>query len=179
MRWMTPNLRVKCVLELTPGRLGELGIGNLLLDVDCTLVRYRHEMVDPPVAAWMDSLRAAHIGLCLVSNGRGPRIGRFAENVGLPHIARALKPLPMGCRRALQLLSADRAHTAMVGDQIFADIVAGRLAGLYTILVEPIHPEEELWFTRLKRPLERLVVAQLDRQEARTRAPRPEIPSDR
>ena len=46
----------------------------------------------------------------------------------------------------------------MVGDQVFADILAGRLAGLKTILVDPIHPEEEPWFTRLKRPPERWVL---------------------
>ena len=28
----------------------------------------------------------------------------------------------------------------MVGDQLFADIMAGRLAGIRTILVKPMHP---------------------------------------
>jgi predicted HAD superfamily phosphohydrolase YqeG len=50
------------------------------------------------------------------------------------------------------------ASTALVGDQVFADVLAGRLAGLKTILVEPIHPEEEPWYTRLKRPPERWVL---------------------
>jgi predicted HAD superfamily phosphohydrolase YqeG len=42
----------------------------------------------------------------------------------------------------------------MVGDQVFADVVAGRLAGLRTILVRPTSPDEP-WFTQLKRPFER------------------------
>ena len=46
----------------------------------------------------------------------------------------------------------------MVGDQIFADVMAGRLAGLTTILVRPIQPNEEPWFARMKRPLERVVM---------------------
>ena len=49
-------------------------------------------------------------------------------------------------------MAADR--TAMVGDQVFADVMAGRLAGVFTILVRPIHPEDEPWFTRWKRPWE-------------------------
>ena len=48
--------------------------------------------------------------------------------------------------------------TAMVGDQLFADIAAARLAGLTAILVRPIHPEEEHWFTRIKRPPEKLLL---------------------
>jgi predicted HAD superfamily phosphohydrolase YqeG len=49
----------------------------------------------------------------------------------------------------------------VVGDQLFADVMAARLAGLASILVRPIHPEEEPWFTRLKRPLERVLLRRL------------------
>jgi HAD superfamily phosphatase (TIGR01668 family) len=153
----TPHVRIESVTELSPARLRELGLDALLLDVDCTLKRYRAEEVTPEVAAWLEALRAAGVGLCLVSNGRGPRIGRFAATLDLPFVSGALKPLPFGCRRAVRQQGFDRARTAIVGDQIFADIVAGRLAGLRTILVRPIHPEEEPWFTRLKRPLERML----------------------
>ena len=52
-------------------------------------------------------------------------------------------------------------ETAIVGDQIFADVMAGRLAGIRAILVDPIHPEEEPWFTRLKCLPERAVLARL------------------
>ena len=50
---------------------------------------------------------------------------------------------------------------AIVGDQIFADVMAGRLSGIRAILVDPIHPEEEPWFTRLKRLPEHAVLARL------------------
>jgi hypothetical protein len=153
--FLTPHYRVASVLELTPERLGELGLASLLLDADCTLKRYGSEQCEPGVAEWLDALRQAGFGLCLVSNGFGERIGRFAQLCGLPFVAKALKPLPMGCRRAMRKMGFRRKTTAMVGDQLFADILAGRLAGLTTVLVEPIHPEEEPWFTRLKRGPER------------------------
>ncbi|MBN2023162.1 MAG: YqeG family HAD IIIA-type phosphatase [Pirellulales bacterium] len=154
-RWILPDLRVASVLELSPERLAEFGLTALLLDVDCTLKAYRSPSISDEVAAWLARLRQAGIALCLVSNGRGPRIRRLAKSLDLPHVAQSLKPLPRGCRRAIRKLALDPTHTAMVGDQLFADVVAGRLAGLFTILVEPIHPEQEPWFTRLKRPLER------------------------
>ena len=156
LRLITPHLYVEKVEELTAKRLGQLGLDALLLDVDCTLKSYRQTDVTPQVAAWLDSLRSAGVRLCLVSNGRGPRIRRLAANLALPCVAKALKPLPVGCRRALSELGSHPSHTAMVGDQVFADVMAGRLAGLFSILVTPIRPEEEPWFTRSKRPLERL-----------------------
>lgn len=163
-RCLIPHHRVESVVDLDVERLRAMGIDALLLDVDCTLKNYRATEVRPEVAAWFDSLRGAGIGVCLVSNGRGRRIGRFAEKYGFPFVCKACKPFPFGCSGAVRRMGFDRRRTAMVGDQVFADIMAGRLAGLTSILVRPIHPEEEPWFTRLKRPVERLLLRWLDRR---------------
>lgn len=158
LRFLAPHLRVESVRELSVERLRDLGVDSLLLDVDGTLKRYRQEEVPAEVAAWLEGLRAAGIGVCLVSNGLGKRIGRFAEKLRLPFVSKALKPFPFGCRAAVRKMKFQRSRTAMVGDQLFADVMAGRLAGLTCILVRPIHPEEEPWFTRLKRPPERCLL---------------------
>jgi len=135
-----------------------MGIDAVLSDVDCTLKRYRAETILPEAAEWLAELRSAGLGVCLVSNGVGRRIGRLADDLAVAYVAPALKPLPFGCRKAVRQMGFDPKRTAMVGDQLFADVWAGRLAGLKTILVDPIHPEDEPWFTRLKRPLERWLV---------------------
>ena len=164
MDWLVPHLRVRSVLELTPARLRALGLEAILLDVDCTLKRYRHDAVDPAVAAWLAELRASGILVCLLSNGRSGRIGRLAETLGLPFIAKACKPLPFRCKSALAKLGMAGRPVALAGDQIFADVLAGRLAGLLTILVDPIHPEDEPWWTRFKRPLERWLLRRYERK---------------
>ena len=150
-----PRYRADAVTDLSAERLARLGIKALLLDVDCTLKRYSRPLPEQDVLDWLDAMRREGIFLCLVSNGKGPRIAETAKRLNLPHIALALKPLPRGCRRALKEHNLRREETAMVGDQLLADIVAGNLAGLTTILVTPIHPEEEYFYTRIKRPLEK------------------------
>jgi uncharacterized protein len=156
LQLLTPHLRVESVLELTVDRLRELGIDCLLLDVDCTLKRYHETYVTPEVAQWLDTLKANGIGCCVVSNGRSNRIKHFADNLGLPFVAKALKPFPLGVRWAMTKMGFQPDRTAMVGDQLFADVLAGRWAGIKCILVRPMHPEEEPWFTRIKRTPERL-----------------------
>jgi uncharacterized protein len=155
LRLATPHYRVGGVSELTPERLREWGLRALLLDVDCTLTRYRCGEPLPEVLAWIEQVRAQGIRLCLVSNGTGPRIRRMAQQLQVPCVGQAMKPFPWGVKSAMRKLESSRAETAMVGDQLFTDIVAGRLAGIRTILVKAIHPEEEPWFTRLKRRPER------------------------
>jgi HAD superfamily phosphatase (TIGR01668 family) len=169
--WIAPHLRVESVCQLTAERLRALEIDALLLDVDCTLKRYSESQIGPEVRAWLEGLRAARIGLCLVSNGMGRRIRRLADELSLPFVAKALKPLPLGCRRAVRQMGFDARRTAMVGDQLFADVMAGRLAGLKAILVRPIHPEEEPWFTRLKRGPECFLLARLGVLEDQAGAP--------
>jgi uncharacterized protein len=153
---LTPHLRVESVLELTLERLRELGIDGLLLDVDCTLKRYHETDVRPEIVQWLAALRAGGIGCCIVSNGLSNRIGHFAQNLGLPFVANALKPFPSGMHLAMKKMGFQPERTAMVGDQVFADVLASRWAGIKSILVSPLHPEEEPWFTRIKRTPERL-----------------------
>ncbi|MDO4573913.1 MAG: YqeG family HAD IIIA-type phosphatase [Planctomycetia bacterium] len=166
LRPFLPDLRVNVVSELTPGMLKEAGITSVLLDVDCTLKRYDTDILEGEVQIWLETLKNTGIRVCLLSNGKGPRIGRFAARYGLPFVAMALKPMPFGCWRAVREQGWDGAKTAMVGDQIFADVMAGNLAGLTTILVTPIHPEMEPLFTRVKRPFEKIILRAIPIQNA-------------
>ena len=150
----SPQIHVKSVTHLTPDFLFGNGVKYLLLDVDCTLKRYTQTELEPFCADWLEQMRNENIGICLVSNGKPGRISVFANKYNLPFCAMALKPFPFGLLRAIKEQNWDRTQTAMVGDQIYADIMAANFARIVSILVDPIHPEEEPWFTRLKRPFE-------------------------
>jgi HAD superfamily phosphatase (TIGR01668 family) len=158
---ITPHLQLDSVLELDRPRLLRLGLQGLLLDVDCTLKDHGQEAFSPAVAAWVQSLRADGVRLCLFSNGRARRIEGLARSLDVPFVAKALKPLPFACAVGLKLLGLSREQSGLVGDQLFADVMAGRLAGLFTILVRPTSTHEP-WFTRVKRPVERLVLRRLN-----------------
>lgn len=159
-----PHYLIGSVVELTPDRLRFLDVENLLLDVDCTLKCYANQEPTAEINTWLSDIKSEGFRLCLLSNGIGKRISEFAEFVDLPYIAKACKPFPQGCLRALKEQRFEPSKTIVVGDQIFADIMAGRLAKIRTVLVTPISPEQEHWFTRIKRPFEKVVRASFDRK---------------
>lgn len=161
LSFIAPHLHLSNVIELDATRLRQLGLCGLLLDVDCTLKDYGATEFPAEVRAWTQALRADGFRLCLLSNGKPRRIGKLARQLDLPFVAQAFKPLPRGCFRAMRMLELAPQQTAMVGDQLFADVLAGRLAGLFTVLVHPTSPHEP-WFTRLKRPLERRLLRWLN-----------------
>lgn len=112
----------------------------------------------PPeeVQAWVRRLREKGLAGCIVSNNFSLRVRQVGAVLGIPVVGWALKPVPVGFWRAMAIMGTRPATTALVGDQLFTDVLGGNLLGMYTILVEPLSPDE-FPTTKLVRRLERLV----------------------
>jgi HAD superfamily phosphatase (TIGR01668 family) len=160
LRLFTPHLQLDSVLEIQPDTIHALGLEGLLLDLDCTLKDYHSNIFRPEVIEWVELMRREQVRMCLLTNGRPHRVEPLAEKLGIMCVSFAAKPLPRGIHAALIKLDLDRSRVAMVGDQIFADVIAGRLAGVFTILVRPT-TDLEPWITHLKRPFERWVLRRI------------------
>lgn len=167
--WLLPNCELASILDLRADHLRRKNIRTLLVDVDSTIVGYRSRTLLPSVTAWIEHLRSEGIGICILSNGTPARVRAIAQVLRIPAICLALKPLPFGVWRALRMMRAERTTTACLGDQLFADVLAGKLAGVITFLVRPLTPQEDPWFTAIKRPLERWVLRLLRQLPPRER----------
>ena len=127
------------IYDVEPAALAERGIRLLLADLDNTLVPYGVAEPTERVRAWERELKASGVTLFILSNNRHPdRARRFARSLGIPFIGHAGKPKPMSFYAAMEEMGCTRAQTAIVGDQIFTDILGGSNAGVETLLVEPI-----------------------------------------
>jgi hypothetical protein len=67
-----------------------------------------------------------------------------------------VKPRREGLNRAMAAIGTTPPNTAVIGDQIFTDVLGGNRTGLLTILVRPIGKREFI-ATRISRALERLL----------------------
>ena len=157
---LLPHVYLSSATSIDAAFLRARAIEGLLLDIDGTLKDFAALTVPLPVVHWLKQLDRSGIRMCLFSNGRTARIATLASQLGLPFVAEAMKPSPAGCRRGLEILQLPPRKVAVIGDQIFADILAGRLAGLQTVLVRPTSRVEP-WFTRLKRPFEAPILLML------------------
>jgi len=158
LKFLFPDHCFDSITQIHRKWLREQEIFSILLDVDCTLKYYRSKTLLPEIAGWLNRKRDQGFEFCLLSNGRRRRIEQLAAKLDLPFLAPALKPFPYGCRKAMKMLSMDPDYTALIGDQIFADVMAANLAGIRSILVKPLRPQEEPLFSRMKRPFERIVL---------------------
>ena len=163
LKALAPDLYLKSFHALDPHALRRRGIRALLVDLDNTLALWRYGRPDPELSRWVDSLRAAGIEPCIVSNARPRRVREFAEALSIPAVWGEFKPRRRAFLRGMELLGATPAETAVLGDQLLTDILGGKRLNLFTILVVPMSPRELLW-TRLVRRLERWILARLRRE---------------
>lgn len=134
------------------------GVTTLLIDVDNTVSPHHSTVVLPEMVAWIASLEARGFKVRLVSNNWSGTIHDRAAALGAAVTGKACKPLPFGFLSAARELGVRPGECAVIGDQIFTDILGGNLVGATTVLVQPL-TEVDLPHTRVLRRLERFIMS--------------------
>lgn len=145
------------ITDITPEKLKEMGIHGLMIDVDNTLSTHGGQVPIDGLKDWIREMHKGGIRLIILSNARHSRVEPFAKKIGLSFISLAAKPLPFGYLSAVGALGIPRKQTAIVGDQLFTDILGGHLAGVGTLLVRPILPEDKKSF-KIRRKYENIIL---------------------
>ncbi|MBI4276948.1 MAG: YqeG family HAD IIIA-type phosphatase [Armatimonadetes bacterium] len=163
MRWLVPREYAPSVQAIDLAALRRRGIEALLLDLDNTLVPWGAREIPEALPGWIAAARAHGLRLCIVTNNFTRRAERIARALGVEAVTAAAKPASLGLRGAMRRLGTAPASTALVGDQLFTDILGGNLLGLYTVLVPPLS-RREFPTTRLVRLAEALVMSLVRRR---------------
>ncbi|MCD8337279.1 MAG: YqeG family HAD IIIA-type phosphatase [Lachnospiraceae bacterium] len=141
------------------------GYRGIIFDIDNTLVPHGAP-ADERARALFSYLGALGFSCCLLSNNQRERVEMFNREIGAYFIEDAHKPSRKGYERAMETMGTTRSATLFVGDQLFTDVYGARRTGLYSILVKPIHPKEEIQIV-FKRKLERIVLYFYRKQKER------------
>ena len=144
------------VYEIDFDGLTRKNITGLIFDIDNTLVSYRQPEPTARVIGLMRDLQGKGFKICFVSNNNKARVDIFNRGFRFPAFAGAGKPLKRCMKRALDAMGVPRGQAAIIGDQIFTDVWAGRRMGMLALYVEPIEPVQTLLF-KAKRALEKPV----------------------
>ena len=161
---LLPDYILKNYRELTAHFLLEKGKKALILDIDNTLVTYDDDVPTEALYNWLSQLSENGIKIAFVSNNTKERVDLFNSKLSYVAFSKSAKPF-VGClKKAMALLGVSSTETALMGDQILTDMLAGNRMGLLTVLVPPIKDKRDA-FTRFKRLLERPVLKKYYRNE--------------
>ena len=157
---LKPKLYVHSIYHIDFEKLKQRGISGVIIDLDNTITEWDNPGLSDQVFDWFAKMKLAGLKACIVSNNGHNRVAIAVEKLGIPFLAKANKPRRGAFRRAMELMKTNPEQTAVVGDQIFTDILGGNRLNLFTILVVPITSKEFIG-TRLVRIVERRVLKSL------------------
>lgn len=160
---LCPDECVESVLDIDLESLARRGITALILDLDNTLLAWETDEIPSAVSAWVDHARDRGFKVCIASNATKSRVRKIADQLGVPAISKAVKPRKRPFRLAMEMLGATPERTAVIGDQVFTDVLGGNRLDLYTILINPIS-DMELKTTRIVRRVENRVLSRLQKK---------------
>ena len=149
-----PDFYYDSIFCIPYGELYEQGMRGLVYDIDNTLVSHADKHPPSKILNLVEELQDLGFQLGLLSNNTGRRLEEFNKSMGLRGASMAAKPFTQVFRRLMNEMSVSPHETAIIGDQLFADIWCGKRTGVTTILVKPI-TEKEVITVRMKRGLER------------------------
>lgn len=145
-----------CAIDLAALRAA--GIRAVLLDIDNTVMPLHSSVCPDPVFAWVGRLHEQGFKVAFVSNTWQPDVAERMARFECPVMPKSMKPLARGFRAAARALGVSTRECAVVGDQIFTDILGGNLVGATTVLVQPLSAAD-LPHTVVLRHIERLIMA--------------------
>lgn len=147
---LKPDLKLSSILKLSPEIFLKNDINVLLLDIDNTLIEYDGHL-SKKVIVKVEDLKK-YVTIYLVSNNRDKnKVTIISKQLGVRGFSKAYKPWSFNYFKK----NLKNKKVAVCGDQLFTDILFGKLMGAYTILLNPISLENEPLLTKINRFFEK------------------------
>ncbi len=153
---LVPDMYASAIGYIDLDALAQSGVEVLIFDLDNTLVPWGSDDMDDEVLQWFRGARR-RFRLGMVSNALTERVQYWGDRLGIPAVARAAKPRRGGYREILEQMGECPERVAVIGDQMFTDVVGGNRMGMITVLVVPLSRREFIG-TRMVRCVERAVL---------------------
>ncbi len=162
-KYLCPKQYVPNIQQIDLNNLWEKGIRGIIIDLDNTLVPWNNDSVLPEAVNWMEKVKKSGFQACIVSNNNARRREEITKVFGVPAFWKAVKPRRGTFRKAIKMMRLKPSQVAVIGDQVFTDILGGNRLGLHTILVRPLNKREYIG-TMCVRKIERAVLFGLRRK---------------
>lgn len=163
LKKLIPRQQVNSIYDIDLQELWKQGYRGIITDLDNTLVGAKAPLATSELTDWLKVVSQIGFRVVVVSNNKRTRVTKFAEPLSLPFIFRAKKPIGLSFRRALRIMNVSAGQAVVIGDQMLTDVLGGNRMGLYTIMVLPISPKDEGFFTKINRRLEKAALTMMRR----------------
>lgn len=155
---LKPDYNLDSLFDIDFKELKAQGINAVLFDLDSTVMPSKSGEYPQEVKELLNSLKQNFAIAIISNNKRKEYIEKVQSMSDFPVIGNANKPSPKVMQEFLKSINIAPNETVVIGDRPLTDVLAGKLLGAKTILVDSITKDTENKQTRFVRRLERLVI---------------------
>ena len=156
-----PDVYLESIYSIDIEKLKEKkNIKGIILDLDNTIIPWDTKHLDNQVISWIEQVKKSGLKICLVSNTHY-NITNIVNKLDIPYLYSRYKPWKGPFLKAMKIMNTSNKETAVVGDQIFTDVLGGNFLHLLTILVCPLSQSDSLGTALITRTLEKFIMSKL------------------
>lgn len=154
-----PDRYINRITDINSDFLKKENISGVIIDIDNTVIDVKRNLIDGLIE-WKDELSENDIKLVILSNTLDkPKVAKIADLLKVDYFVFGRKPNIGGFMKASNHLDIPPKNLAVIGDQIFTDILGANRAGMLSVLVNPLQEKYDYFFTRWRRPLEERILS--------------------
>lgn len=152
---LKPDYNLKNIYEIDLEVLKNQGIKAIFFDLDSTIMVSKSGEYHEKTEEWLKKVDE-HFFIAVITNNKKCEYLEKVRSVSeFQIIGNAKKPSTKAMKKLLSKINISPENVVIVGDRPLTDILAGKLLGARTILVDSINAENEGPATRFVRWLER------------------------
>lgn len=159
MEKFVPDIYQQNIFTIDYNKLKDRGITCLLFDLDNTLVPTKVKNPTDEIRNLFAKLTKFGFKVILFSNCSQQRMRYFNDSLVEEFYYRAKKPFSKKFLKVINKHNLNISEVAIIGDQLFTDILGGNRVGITTILVDKVSSDN--FPTKIMRFLERVVLRKL------------------
>ncbi len=160
---LIPDMYQQSIYSINYTKLQEDGIKCLLFDLDNTCVPLSISEPTPKLMTLFNHLKNQGFKVIIFSNSPRQRLIPFKETLMVDCSASTAKPFKSKFLKVLNTYHYDLFEVAIIGDQLFTDILGGNRVGIKTILVNPLS-SHDLLITKFMRQLEKIQLSKMHKR---------------
>lgn len=149
-----PDMYQKSIYHINYDKLKEDGIKCLLFDLDNTCVPFKDKEPNKKLVNLFETLKDMDFKVIIFSNATKKRLTPFKNGLNVDCSASSRKPNSKKLLKVIKMFNYDLSDVAIIGDQLYTDILGGNRVGIKTILVNPMSKDDML-FTKMFRFMEK------------------------
>lgn len=155
---LKPDYNLESLFDIDFKEIKAKGINAVLFDLDSTVMPSKSGEYPQKVKELLNDLKQNFVVAIISNNKRKEYMEKVQKMSDFPVIGHANKPSPKVMREFLKSVNILPSDAVVVGDRPLTDILAGKLLGAKTILVDSITKDTENKLVRIVRMVERLVI---------------------